>query len=54
MPEDDLEGSSIMAVTPTGSHRFVNWTQKREGGQHVASYTFNMLSANVTLTAHFK
>jgi hypothetical protein len=49
------EGSSVtVTAMPSGSHSFVNWTQNAKVVSTSASYTFNMPSANVTLTAHFK
>jgi hypothetical protein len=49
------EGSSrTVTATPNGSHRFVNWTQNGKVVSTLASYTFNMPSANTTLAAHFK
>ena len=49
------EGSShTVTATPNGSHSFVNWTQNAKVVSTSASYAFNMPSANVTLTAHFK
>ena len=49
------EGSSVtVAATPSGSHSFVNWTQNGKVVSTSANYTFNMPSANVTLTARFK
>ena len=49
------EGSShtVTATTKSG-HTFVNWTQNAKVVSTSASYTFNMPSANTTLTAHFK
>jgi hypothetical protein len=50
-----VEGSSrTVTATPKGSHSFVNWTQNGKVVSTSASYTFNMPSANATLTAHFK
>jgi len=43
-----------MAVTPNGSHSFVNWTQNGKVVSTLASYAFTMPSASTTLTAHFK
>jgi len=50
-----VEGSShTVTATPIGIHSFVNWTQSGKVVSTSANYTFNMPSANVTLTAHFK
>jgi hypothetical protein len=50
-----VEGSShTVTATPIGSHTFVNWTQNGKVVSTSANYTFNMPSANTTLTAHFK
>jgi hypothetical protein len=50
-----VEGSSVaVTATPSGSHSFVNWTQNAKVVSTSAGYTFNMPSANVTLTGHFK
>jgi hypothetical protein len=49
------EGSSVtVTATPSGSHSFVNWTQNGKVVSTSSSYNFNMPSANIALTAHFK
>jgi len=49
-----VEGSSHTGPPRLGSHTFVYWTQSGKVVSTSASYTFNMPSASVTLTAHFK
>jgi hypothetical protein len=49
------EGSSVTVnATPNGGHSFVDWTENGKMVSTSSSYTFNMPSAKVTLTAQFK